>query len=136
VFQRRRSALSMRFISEVLRLAAQGRSQREISIGTGLAKTTVNRHLRRAEEAGLSWPLPADLDEAALEARLFLAGELRGEPKAGRPEPDWEAVHGWRPKSGVKAADEGSGSCYYAAAVTASWTTSSPVRSRGGRSSS
>lgn len=83
----------MRPISEVLRLAAQGRSQREISIGTGLAKTTVNRYLRRAVEAGLTWPLPADLDEAALEARLFLAGELRGEPKAGRPEPDWEEVH-------------------------------------------
>jgi transposase len=83
----------MRPISEVLRLAAHGRSQREISIGTGLAKTTVNRYLGRAEEAGLSWPLPADLDEAALEARLFLAGELRGEPKAGRPEPDWEEVH-------------------------------------------
>jgi len=80
-------------ISEVLRLAAQQRSQREISISTGLAKTTVNRYLRRAEAAGLSWPLPADLDESALEGRLFRAGELRGEPKAGRPEPDWEAVH-------------------------------------------
>jgi transposase len=83
----------MRPISEVLRLAGQKRSQREISISTGLAKTTVNRYLRRAEAAGLSWPLPADLDEAVLEARMFRAGELRGEPKAGRPEPDWEVVH-------------------------------------------
>jgi transposase len=83
----------MRPISEVLRLAAQGRSRREISISTGLAKTSVHRYLERAEQAGLSWPLPVDLDEAALEARLFLAGELRGEPRRGRPEPDWLAVH-------------------------------------------
>src|SRR5258708_40107016 len=83
----------MRPISEVLRLAAQKRSQREFSISTGLAKTTVNRYLRRAEAAGLSWPLPADLDEAAREARLFRAGELRGEARAGRPEPDWEVGH-------------------------------------------
>lgn len=83
----------MRPITEVLRLAAQGRSQREISISTGLAKTTVNRYLRRAEAAGLSWPLPAEVDQAALEAKLFLADELRGEPKTGRPEPDWEQVH-------------------------------------------
>jgi transposase len=83
----------MRPISEVLRLAAQGRSQREISISTGLAKTTVYRYLERARQAGLSWPLPADLDEAGLGARLFRADELRGEPKGGRPEPDWEKVH-------------------------------------------
>jgi transposase len=74
----------MRPISEVLRLAAHGRSQREISIGTGLAKTTVNRYLGRAGRGG---------GPAALAARLVLAGELRGELRAGRPEPDREAVH-------------------------------------------
>jgi len=73
----------MRPISEVLRLAAQGRSRREIGIiSTGLAKTSVHRYLERAQQAGVSWPLPADLDETALEARLFLAGELRGEPRS------------------------------------------------------
>ena len=58
----------MRPISEVLRLAAQGRSRREISISTGLAKTSVHRYLERAQQAGLSWPLPADLDETELAA--------------------------------------------------------------------
>jgi transposase len=83
----------MRPISEVLRLAAQERSQREISLSTGLAKTTVYRYLARARQAGLSWPFPGELDEADLEARLFHAGELRGEPRAGRPEPSWVQVH-------------------------------------------
>jgi hypothetical protein len=32
---------------------------------------TVSVHLQRAMAVGLRWPLPADLDDAALEARLF-----------------------------------------------------------------
>src|SRR5690625_7347476 len=66
-----RKRLSMRKIREVLRLSkAQYRSVREVARSCNLARSTVNEYLRRAEEAGLSWPLP-ELGDAALEARLF-----------------------------------------------------------------
>lgn len=61
----------MRKIREVLRLKAAGLKIREIAEGTGSARTTVYEYLVRAEGAGLSWPLPEDLDDEALEARLF-----------------------------------------------------------------
>ena len=61
----------MRKIEDVLRLHARGLSTRRISLATGVGKTTVIEYLRRATTAGLSWPLPAGLDEAALERLLF-----------------------------------------------------------------
>ena len=61
----------MRHISEVLRLAAQGHSQREISSSVGISRTSVRNYLARAKHAGLSWPLPEPLDAAVIEARLF-----------------------------------------------------------------
>ena len=48
----------MRKISEVLRLRAQGRSIREIAASVGVGHTAVGEYLRRAETAGLGWPLP------------------------------------------------------------------------------
>lgn len=44
-----------------------------------------------APRAGLGWPMPDDLDDAQLEARLFAKPEPP--PSAGRPLPDWPAVH-------------------------------------------
>ncbi len=35
------------------------------------AKAGMGDYIRRAQVAGLSWPLPEGLDERALEARLF-----------------------------------------------------------------
>ena len=64
--------LPMRRIREVLRLKYEmGRSQREIAAACGMGTGTVSGYLGRAKQAGLSWPLPGDLDDAALEARLF-----------------------------------------------------------------
>ena len=56
-----RKRLAMCHISEVLRLAAQGHSQREISISVGISRTSVHNYLARARRAGLSWPLPEHL---------------------------------------------------------------------------
>ena len=48
-------------------------------------------YLGRAKVAGLTWPLPPELDdEAALVRRLF---PDQGQPKRSRPEPDWARVH-------------------------------------------
>ena len=81
----------MRHIDEVLRLAAQGLSQHEISTSVGISRTSVHNYLERAWQAGLSWPLPTDLDASGLEARLFTRSQEAN--RSGRPEPDWLEVH-------------------------------------------
>lgn len=61
----------MRKIREVLRLRAEGYSEREIAQSVGCARSSIQICLWRAEQAGLGWPPPSELDEAALEARLY-----------------------------------------------------------------
>ena len=57
--------LSMRKIKEVLRLKwVSGLSNRQIAASCGIGRPTVSEYLRRAELAGLRWPLSDDLDEA------------------------------------------------------------------------
>ena len=63
---------AMRKIKDVLRLKYEaGLTHDRIARACGVAKGTVAKYVERAQAAGLSWPLPADLDDAALEARLF-----------------------------------------------------------------
>jgi len=61
----------MRKIREVLRLRADGYSEREIAQSIGCARSSVQICLWRAEQAAVSWPLAADQDEGALEALLY-----------------------------------------------------------------
>ncbi|MBI1776885.1 MAG: IS21 family transposase [Proteobacteria bacterium] len=82
----------MRQVREVIRLKSGGVSGREIACRVGVAPSTVRLTLRRAAAAGLSWPLPAELTDAALEASLFAgAGTKQGHRR--QSEPDWAAVH-------------------------------------------
>jgi len=78
----------MRKIKEVLRLTFGERlSRREVSAATALPYTTVSDHLARAAKAGITWPLPEGMDDAALETRLFTRAAV---PVAtSRPLPDW-----------------------------------------------
>jgi hypothetical protein len=58
----------MRKIREVLRLSlAEGLSPRQVGIAVELPRTTVRRYVVRAADVGLRWPLPAELDDRALE---------------------------------------------------------------------
>ena len=83
--------LSMRTTREILRLKwACGRSNRQIAQSCGIARSTVADCLRRATDAGLVWPLPPELDDGTLEARLY---RPPGRPTAARPLPDWADVH-------------------------------------------
>lgn len=83
--------LSMRKITEVLRLYHEcGRTLREISRATGASPTTVGDYLRRAKAAGLSYPLPVGLDDAAIELKLF---PPQVPSNVVRPEPDWVWAH-------------------------------------------
>jgi transcriptional regulator with XRE-family HTH domain len=61
----------MRRIKEVLRLAAAGRSQRELAQALGMARSTVAEYLKRAERAGLTWPLAPEWNDVSLERTLF-----------------------------------------------------------------
>jgi transposase len=84
--------LLMRKLREILRLKYEaGLGHRAIARACSIGVSTVSVHLQRAIAAGLRWPLPADLDDAALEARLFASPGVI--PAGPRPLPDWRAVH-------------------------------------------
>ena len=85
--------LTMRQIRELMRLKFGGdaRSDRAIALHFGFARSTVQDYLTRIAAAGLTWPLPDDLTDAALDERLF------GRPTTQtglrrRVEPDWAAL--------------------------------------------
>jgi transposase len=64
--------LSMRNINEVLRLKWEKEfSVRQIAKSCNIARSTVKDYLERAQLVGLTWPLPEDLDDAAVEHMLF-----------------------------------------------------------------
>ena len=89
----------MRKIQEVLRLSATGLSARQVAISVGVARSTVAECLRRAQAAGVSWPLPAGVDEVQLERRLYPA--LVATATEERPLPDWAHVHRELQRKGV-----------------------------------
>ena len=62
----------MRKISEILRLKFELHlAERAIAASCGSSRSTVQDILKRCRDAQLTWPLPAELDEAALYARLY-----------------------------------------------------------------
>jgi transposase len=80
----------MRKIREILRLRLEKELRvRTVARSLNVAPSTVGECLRRAKGAGIGWPIPPELDEAALEAKLY--------PTAGvtptRPVPEWEELH-------------------------------------------
>ncbi len=90
----------MRKVLEALRLTFdQDRSQREIATILALSQSTVHEYVVRFRASGLPWPLATDVDEAALEARLFTRGALPA--AATRPVPDWAMVHQELKRKGV-----------------------------------
>jgi transposase len=95
--------LSMRKISEVLRLKwSVGLSNRAIARSCGIGHTVVAAYLKRAEQAGLGWPLPVGLDEAQLDQLLFPPTEEMA--VARRPLPDWAKLNRELKRKGVTLA--------------------------------
>lgn len=78
----------MHTLSEIVRLSAQGLSDRQIARSVRLSRTTVMRYLERTRAAGISWPLPPGMTEAKL-LELVTPKSLSPE----REEPDFAAVH-------------------------------------------
>jgi transposase len=67
-----------------------------------MSKGAVGGYLARARAAGLSWPLPPELDDDALELLLF-PGQV-GSPRPERPVPDWARIDRERRRPGVTRA--------------------------------
>ena len=84
--------IAMRHVHEVLRLKwEQGFSDRKIAHSLGISRPAVAEYVRRAQAAGLSWPLPDTYDEGALERLLFPVVSARA--PAPHLVPDWATVH-------------------------------------------
>jgi transposase len=82
---------------EILRLNNQGISQRSIAVSCECSRNTVSSALKRAEECGLSWPLPQGMSDNELIKLLFPARVL----PTSRRLPDYEHIHKEMAKSGV-----------------------------------
>ncbi len=83
--------LPMRKMRDALRLRSNGLSTREIAASLGVGQTTVSEYLKRAARAGLVWPLPEALTDAALEAMLFQP--MGGATRRVQAQPDWPMIH-------------------------------------------
>ena len=92
--------LIMRQIQEILRLKHQNQlSVREIARSCGLPTSTVGDYLKRAEAAGIGWPLPEGQNEEGLLAQLI------AHPPEGTGDslalPDWPGLHKELSRKGV-----------------------------------
>ena len=83
--------LTMRQIRQMLRLARDGVSAREIGRTLGVARSTIQDNLGRARAVGIGWPSPAELTDDVLEQRLFTRSGVRP-GRRRHNEPDWAAL--------------------------------------------
>jgi transposase len=92
--------LSMRKIREILQLRwGEKLSQRDVAHSVRVSPSTVFDCVSRAQLAGLGWPLPDTLDDAALEALLYpLPATVAQQPRAV---PDWSYIHNELRRKGV-----------------------------------
>lgn len=92
--------VSMRKVKEILRLYwEEGLSRRQIARSCSISRSAVSEYIARAQKAGLRHPLPEELDDATIEAKLFPKEEPTG--KAIRPMPAMEEIHRELQKKGV-----------------------------------
>jgi len=83
--------IEMRKLKEVLRLHLTAKlSNRKIGLVTGVGKSAVSKHVRRARKLGLDWGSIEAMDEEAISALLY-APPVEPKP-TGLVEPDWDEV--------------------------------------------
>ena len=81
--------IGMNDITDILRHRhGLGLTRDQIAAAVGVSSGTVSHVLERASAAGLAWPLPEDIDDDALRARLYPPCER----DSGHAQPDWDAV--------------------------------------------
>ena len=70
--------LTMRKLKELFRLKYEVKlNNRGIAASLGISPSTVSRATAKFEEKGLSWPLPAEMDDAQLEALLYSNSQFK-----------------------------------------------------------
>jgi len=87
----------MRKIREILRLKHEGLGTRAIARSVSASHSTVMDMLRRATAAGFGWPLPEELDDTELEAKLYKGNTA----PARKFLPDVESIHRELRRKGV-----------------------------------
>lgn len=94
----------MRQIRDVLTYLFERRlSQLQTSKVVGIHRTTVLKYLERFQQSGLTWPLPDELDDAALERLLFPNAPNRG--TTADDEIDFACVYAEMQKRGATLAE-------------------------------
>lgn len=90
----------MRKIKDVLRLHHEtGLSRRGVAQALNISYGSAVNYLNRAQKAGLTWPLPEDLDERTLGRLLFPSQASTGQRRFS--EPDYPTVHQELKRKGV-----------------------------------
>jgi len=90
----------MRKTKEILRLKYELKlSNRKIARSCSISPETVGKVLRRAEKAGITWPLPKKTDNPRLEELLY--GEQTPFSRAKLPLPDMDYIHRELRRKGV-----------------------------------
>ena len=89
----------MRKIREALRLQASGMSTRKIAASIGVGQSTASEYVKRVQQAGLTWPLAAEMTDVALEALLFRP--IGGPTRLVEAQPDWPSIHRELRRQGV-----------------------------------
>lgn len=86
-------------VKEILRLRwGLGLGAREVARSCSVSHSTISEVLARAKEAGLSWPLPEEVDEATLEAKLY---PTPSQARGGKALPDMEHINKELRRKGV-----------------------------------
>ena len=94
IARQRNGDRAMRRIKEVLRLKYElGLGQRQNPRSCSIGQSTVHDYLRRAEIAGLRWPLTEEWDDGRIEVELFGRAAQPATPPLPRPLPDFAAIH-------------------------------------------
>jgi hypothetical protein len=73
-----------------------------ISRSVGIGRTAIAEYVRRAAVIGITWPIPEELDDTALERKLFAPAGYN--PARSKPLPDWGHVHAELHRRGVTLA--------------------------------
>lgn len=95
-----RKRLSVRKTKEILRLKlSEKRTNREIAQSVGCSASKVHNCLVRFTASGLDWPLPPEVDDEALTAKLYCKGSNFSQSQ--RAEPDWAYIHKELRRKGV-----------------------------------